>query len=62
MLLGCLLKMPYGYFQFVRLGAVIGFIWLAIGEFKVNKYFMQYASYYLTLYLKYTLQERFGIP
>lgn len=28
-LLGCLLKMPYGYYQFVRLAASIGFIWLA---------------------------------
>lgn len=32
-LFGCLLKMPYGYFQFVRIATCIGFIWLA-NEYK----------------------------
>jgi hypothetical protein len=28
-LFGCLLKMPYGYFQFVRVACFVGFMWLA---------------------------------
>ncbi|MDR3711962.1 MAG: hypothetical protein P4L51_04040 [Puia sp.] len=30
LLLACLLKMPYGYYQFVRFVALIGFVLLAI--------------------------------
>ncbi|MFD2938560.1 DUF6804 family protein [Flavobacterium notoginsengisoli] len=30
--LGCLLKMPYGYFQLVRFVGMIGFVILAINE------------------------------
>ena len=30
LLLCCLLKMPYGYYQFVRLASFIGFIYLSI--------------------------------
>lgn len=29
LLLGCLLKMPYGYFQFIRIGATATFVFLA---------------------------------
>ncbi len=35
-LLLCLLKMPYGYYQFVRLGSVVGFAVLAYDAF-INK-------------------------
>ncbi len=34
LLLGCLLKVPYGYFQFVRIAACAGFIYLAWQEFE----------------------------
>ena len=30
LLLLCLLKMPYGYYQFVRLASFIGFIYLSV--------------------------------
>lgn len=33
----CLLNMPYGYYQFVRFVAMIGFIFLAIKEYEENK-------------------------
>lgn len=32
-LLGCLLDMPYGYYQFVRLVTCVGFAWLAYIEY-----------------------------
>ena len=34
LLFGCLFKMPYGYYQFVRLSCTIGFAWLSYNEFK----------------------------
>ena len=41
LLLGCILKMPYGYFQFIRLLGMTVFIWLAyIDSSKTNKYFL----------------------
>lgn len=33
-LLVCLLKMPYGYYQFVRIAACFGFAFLAFKEFQ----------------------------
>lgn len=33
-LIGCLLRMPYGYYQFMRLATCAGFLWLAYSEFK----------------------------
>jgi hypothetical protein len=30
----CLAKMPYGYYQFVRFGALVGFILLAINAYE----------------------------
>lgn len=36
LLLVCLAKMPYGYFQFVRLVSCAGFIYLAVQEFKAG--------------------------
>ena len=37
LLLTCLFKMPYGYFQFVRLAALLGFAYLAYDANKNNK-------------------------
>jgi len=37
LLFGCLLKMPYGYYQFVRLAAFAGFIAIAYVEYKENR-------------------------
>lgn len=37
LLLCCLLKMPYGYFQFVRIGAFVGFVILSYLEFKMSR-------------------------
>ena len=37
LLFGCLLNMPYGYFQFIRIVACIGFFWLAYQELENNK-------------------------
>lgn len=37
LLLVCLAKMPYGYFQFVRLACCAGFIYMAVQEFKAGK-------------------------
>jgi|ERR1035437_984340 glucose-6-phosphate-specific signal transduction histidine kinase len=37
LLLGCLLKMPYGYFQAVRLIGCALFIWLAYLEYKEKR-------------------------
>lgn len=37
LLLVCLAKMPYGYFQFVRLACCAGFIYVAVQEFKAGK-------------------------
>ncbi len=34
LLLLCLAKMPYGYYQFVRFGALVGFILLAINAYE----------------------------
>lgn len=34
LLIGCLLKMPYGYFQFIRIAGCIGFVYLAYTEFE----------------------------
>jgi glucose-6-phosphate-specific signal transduction histidine kinase len=34
LLLGCLFKMPYGYYQFVRIATCIGFIALAYIEYE----------------------------
>lgn len=36
LLFGCLLNVPYGYFQFVRLAGCAGFIYLAYQEFENN--------------------------
>ena len=33
-LFGCLLNVPYGYFQFIRIAGCIGFAFLAYYEFK----------------------------
>jgi predicted membrane protein len=37
LLLLCLLNMPYGYFQFVRFSAMIGFAYLAYSARKKNE-------------------------
>lgn len=37
LLFGCLAKMPYGYFQFVRIAAFIGFIVLAYMEYEAKR-------------------------
>jgi hypothetical protein len=37
LLLVCLLKVPYGYFQFFKIAGFIGFAYLAYLEFKENK-------------------------
>ena len=37
LLLLCLLNMPYGYFQFVRFSAMIGFAYLAYSASKKNE-------------------------
>ena len=34
LLLGCLAKMPYGYYQFIRIATCIGLGWLAFEKFK----------------------------
>lgn len=36
-LLGCLAKMPYGYFQFVKIAGCALFIWLAYLEYSVKR-------------------------
>ena len=36
LLLGCLLDVPYGYFQFIRVTGFVGFIYLSYLEF-INK-------------------------
>lgn len=42
LLLSCLLKMPYGYFQFVRFAAMVGFSYLA---YEANKNRKQTETY-----------------
>ena len=37
LLFGCLLKVPYGYFQFVRIAGCIGFCYLAYSRFHDGK-------------------------
>ena len=37
LLIGCIMPVPYGYFQFIRIACCIGFIYLAYGEFKADK-------------------------
>jgi len=37
LLIGCLAKLPYGYFQFVRLSTTIMFLALAYAEFERKK-------------------------
>ena len=32
--IGCLFKMPYGYFQFIRFFGMVGFVILSISEFR----------------------------
>lgn len=46
LLLGCLLDMPYGYFQLVRFAAMIGFSYLALSviEQKNKNEFFIYVS------------------
>lgn len=36
-LLGCLAKVPYGYFQFVRISTCIGFAYLCYVEFEAKR-------------------------
>jgi hypothetical protein len=36
----CLLKLPYGYYEFVRFAALVGFIYLAYQEKESGKYAM----------------------
>lgn len=36
-LIGCIFKVPYGYFQFVRIAGCIGFCWLAYIEHEEKK-------------------------
>lgn len=38
LLLGCLLKMPYGYYQFIRVAGCVLFIWLAYLENNDKQY------------------------
>jgi hypothetical protein len=37
LLFGCLLDVPYGYFQFIRIACFIGFAYLAYQEFEEKK-------------------------
>lgn len=37
LLIGCIFKVPYGYFQFVRIAGCIGLAYLAYLEFEANK-------------------------
>jgi len=37
LLIGCLFKVPYGYFQFVRIAGCIGFCYLAYEEYKSRR-------------------------
>lgn len=37
LLLGCLLNMPYGYYQLIRFISMIGFAYLAYSAYKQNK-------------------------
>lgn len=37
LLLICWLKVPYGYFQFMRIAGCIAFIWLAYEEFNAKR-------------------------
>ncbi len=40
----CLLDMPYGYYQFVRIASTLGFVFLAIQSYQaqINGYFVAY--------------------
>ena len=40
----CLLYMPYGYYQFVRIASTLGFVFLAIQSYQaqINGYFVAY--------------------
>lgn len=40
LLLACLLKMPYGFYQFVRIAGFILFSWLAYIEYNEHKFFI----------------------
>ena len=37
LLLICWLKVPYGYFQFIRLAGCIAFLWLSYEEFNIKR-------------------------
>lgn len=37
LLIGCIARMPYGYYQFIRIFGCIGFSYLAYIEFEENK-------------------------
>ena len=37
LLIGCLFKVPYGYFQFIRIAGCIGFCYLAYKEFEEKR-------------------------
>lgn len=37
LLFGCLFKMPYGYFQFIRIAGCAGFVYLAYVELEAKK-------------------------
>lgn len=37
LLIGCIFKVPYGYFQFIRIAGCIGLAYLAYFEFEANK-------------------------
>lgn len=39
-LFGCLLPLPYGYYEFVRLFCTIGFFSLAVDEYKANRIYL----------------------
>jgi hypothetical protein len=37
LLIGCLFKVPYGYFTFVKIASCIGFLYLAFTEFESRR-------------------------
>ena len=41
----CVLNMPYGYFQFVRLACVLGFSLLAYNSYKIDNDFTNVITY-----------------
>ena len=62
LLLGCLFKVPYGYFQFIRIAGCIGFCYLAYEEYKSRKIITEVLCIACAILLNPVIKIHFSRP